>query len=331
MSRPPTIHDVARRAGVSKSLVSLVIRDAPNVSDARRRAVKKAAKELGYRPNAAAKSLVRGRSFVIGVLVADLHDPFFADVIDGVDQRATEADYRSLLNTGARSARRELAAVDTFLQLRVDGLILVGSLLEAKHIATIAESVPVVLASRATRLASVDCIVTDDKAGAIMATDHLISLGHRAIAHISGGPGAGARQRRVGYEAAMRAAGLQSQIRVAAGDFTEEAGARAASRLLRTKATAVFAANDFSAIGAMSRFEERGRKVPDDISLIGYDNSSLSHLGHIDLTTIDQPRAAMGSLAVELLLERMIDRRDEPRRITLAPSLVVRSTTAELS
>ncbi len=331
MSRPPTIHDVARRAGVSKSLVSLVIRDAPNVSDARRRAVKKAAKELGYRPNAAAKSLVRGRSFVIGVLVADLHDPFFADVIDGVDQRATEADYRSLLNTGARSARRELAAVDTFLQLRVDGLILVGSLLEAKHIATIAESVPVVLASRATRLASVDCIVTDDKAGAIMATDHLISLGHRAIAHISGGPGAGARQRRVGYEAAMRAAGLQSRIRVAAGDFTEEAGARAASRLLRTKATAVFAANDFSAIGAMSRFEERGRKVPDDISLIGYDNSSLSHLGHIDLTTIDQPRAAMGSLAVELLLERMIDGRDEPRRITLAPSLVVRSTTAELS
>lgn len=327
----PTIHDVAERAGVSKSLVSLVMRDAPNVSDEKRAAVKKAAKEIGYRPNAAAKNLVRGRSYVIGVLVSDLHNPFFADVVDGIDEAARVADYRTLIVSGFRSPKRETMAIDTLLELRVDGIILAGATMKAGDIESAARVTPIVLATRPTKSPNVDSINVNDREGAQMAVKYLAELGHTRIAHIHGGAGAGARQRRAGYEAAMRSLGLGEAISTARGDYTEEGGEDAMRTLLdaRHRPTAVFAGNDFSALGALATAQERHIRVPEDLSLVGYDNTSLSQLSHIGLTTIDQPRQLLAAEAVRLLLERL-DGRTHAQHLVVSPSLVERTTTLVL-
>ena len=325
----PTIHDVAKLAGVSKSLVSLVMRGAPQVSDARRAAVKKAAAELGYRPNAAAKHLVQGRTFVIGVVVADLHNPFYADMVDSIEQAATDADYRILIGSGFQSPDREAVAVDTFLQLRVDGLILTGSNIPASDIEKAAETVPVVLASRSSTSDAIDSVVVDDRAGAMLAVEHLIQLGHRRIAHIHGGEGSGAMARRAGYERAMTAAGLGKHVISEPGRHIEQGGMDATRLLLagRHRPTAIFASNDLAAFGALSVAKDHGLRVPEDLSVIGFDNTSMARIAAIDLTTIDQRGADQAAHAVSLLLERL-EGRTEPKRIVVEPNLVRRSTTA---
>lgn len=327
--RHPTIVDVAERAGVSKSLVSLVMRDAPNVSDERREAVLRAAEEIGYRPNAVARSLVRRRSFVIGVMVSDLHNPFFTEVVDGIQTAAREAGYHALFNTGGRSAAGEADALDTLLQLRTDGIVMAGPVLAPRRIAAVAATAPVVVVARHSRSPSHDSITNDDRMGARIAVDHLVSLGHRRIVHVDGGSGAGSAQRRAGFLAAMDRHGLKAFARVVRGAFTEEGGRDGVRELLRSRdgATGIFVGNDLAAVGALDALDEHGLHVPQDISLVGYDNIALAGLGHIDLTSIDQPRREMGVTAVRLLLERRDDDRRTARHLVAAPSLVVRGST----
>jgi DNA-binding LacI/PurR family transcriptional regulator len=326
----PTITDVARRAGVSKSLVSLVMRGADHVSTLRRQAVNKAAAELGYRPNAMARSLVQRRTHIVGVMVSDLHNPFFADVVAGIQDQAVRTGYKVLVNTGSRLAAREADALETLLQLRADGLILAGPVLEDDVILGASGEVPIVLVGREARDASVDSVTNDDHAGAEVAVEHCVSLGHRRIAHIDGGHGAGAPDRRQGYEDAMRRLGLEQAISVVSASYTEEGGHSGCLALLKQdpRPTAIFAANDLAAIGALNAIEESGLKVPDDVSLVGYDNTSLAALRHISLTTIHQPRLEMGQLALSTLLQRVDDGRALPRRVVLSPSLVIRASTA---
>jgi DNA-binding LacI/PurR family transcriptional regulator len=326
----PTILDVAERAGVSKSLVSLVLRDSPRVSDEKREAVLRAADELRYRPNAVARSLVRKRSYVIGVMLSDLHNPYFVEVVDGIEQEAIAAQYHALFNTGGRSARGESGAIETLLQLRTDGLILAGAVLPARDIRAAAATAPVVLVARPSRWADVDSVTNDDRAGAQLAVDHLVQLGHRDIVHIDGGTGAGASLRRAGYLDAMRRHGLAARARVVPGAYTEEGGASGVGEILASGAqpTAVVASNDLAAVGALQALEERGLRVPRDVSLVGYDNTFLAALGHINLTTIDQPRHQMGITAVRLLLERLDHGRRRAKRLVVPPSLVVRGTSA---
>jgi DNA-binding LacI/PurR family transcriptional regulator len=325
----PTILDVAARAGVSKSLVSLVMHDSPSVSEAKRRAVLAAAADLDYRPNAVARSLVQRRTHVLGVMLSDLHNTFFADVLDGVAGRAGERGYKAMLNTGNRAASGEAAAIETLLELRSDGLILAAPRLDAARITEAARSVPVVLIARTITGNKVDCVTNDDPVGASLAVDHLVALGHTRIAHIDGGEGAGAEARKRGFVRTMRRHGLASYARTARGDYTEEGGAKGVAALLARgpRPTAIFAANDLSAIGALDALTRSGLRVPEDISLVGYDNTALAAIRHIDLTTIDQPREAMGRTAVDLLLERLERRRTAPRRVVMAPALVVRGTT----
>lgn len=328
-SGKPTITDVARRAGVSKSLVSLVMREAPHVSAARRQAVLKAVSELGYRPNAMAQGLVQRRTRLIGVMVSHLHNPFWADVVAGVDEQAARAGYRVLFNTGNRVAAQEDRAIRALLELRVDGMVLAGPLTESRLMVEAAAELPVVLVGRVARSGVLDSVSNDDYAGGVLVVEHCAALGHRRIAHVDGGHGAGALERRRGYLEAMRRLRLGAHAVCVPGTYTEEGGHAGALRLLELepRPTAIFAANDLAALGALDALEERGLRVPDDVSLVGYDNTSLAALRHVSLTTVHQPRLEMGQIAVSTLLERLEGRR-KPRRAVLSPRLVVRRTTA---
>ena len=328
MSRP-TIIDVAERAGVSKSLVSLVMRGAPNVSEERRHRVLSAAAELGYRPNAVARSLVQRRTNLLGVLLSDLHNPFFAEVIDGIQAEAAAYGYRAILGTGDRVELSEARALETMLELRAEGLILASPVLPMRTIVAASRELPTVLVARRSRERTVDSVANDDVAGAALAVAHLASLGHERIAHIDGGEGAGSPERRRGYERAMRKHGLEAHVRVVGGNYTEDGGRRGVTELLgKNPPTAIFAANDLSAIGTLSALAERGIAVPDDISVVGYDNTALAGVRHINLTTVDQPRPEMGRAAVTLLLERLEGGRETGRNVLMPPSLVVRGSTA---
>lgn len=326
----PTILDVAKEAGVSKSLVSLVMRDSEKVSPSSRSSVLAAAKELGYRPNAAARTMVRQRSYVIGVLVSDLHNPFFADLIDGIDTAATDAGYRSILTTGNRVAEREELAVSTLLEMRVDGLILVSPVFSRGFAVESSQSVPTVVVGETTRAATVDSVTNDDRRGAGMVVDHLVELGHRSIAHIDGGVGAGSRPRRTGYQRSMRRHGLANQARSVQGGFTEEGGRTGIRTLLHegSRPTAVFVANDLAAIGVLEVLDKEGLSVPGDISVVGYDNTAMAASHRLGLTTVNQPRLEMGHKAASLILTRIDENRSTPSHVVLPPKLVIRESTS---
>jgi len=327
-----TIEDVAREAGVSRSLVSLVMRGSSKVSEERRRRVLEAAALLSYRPNAMARGLASRRTRTVGVLLNELHNPFYAEIMDGIEEVAAEHEYRVLIGTGGRRSSGEKATLEAFLELRADGVLLVGPRLPTREIVAVAEATAVVVVARGIRSPFVDSITNDERAGARLVVGHLVELGHQTIAHVDGGAGAGARARRAGYEQAMRDYRLARNIRVIPGDYTDDAGVRAAARLLESGRlpTAVFAANDFVAAGLIDRLEEAGLRIPADLSVVGCDNTYLAALHHMSLTTIDQPRPDMGRQAMELLVERMERRRTSPVHTLVTPSLVVRKSTAPL-
>jgi DNA-binding LacI/PurR family transcriptional regulator len=224
----------------------------------------------------------------------------------------------------------EQQAMEGFLAQRVDGIILVSPRLPMAGIEEAAADVPLVAVCRVMRSSVVDTVYNDEEEGARLAVDHLVELGHERIVHIDGGRGAGSGWRRSAYRRAMRRHGLADHVRVVSGDFTELSGVRGVAGLVGSHdvPTAIFAANDLSAVGALSRLEEEGFAVPDDVSLVGYDNTVLSAMRHVALTTIDQPRAEMGRLAVETLLERVGCIRTDPVGHAVRPTLVVRRTTA---
>jgi DNA-binding LacI/PurR family transcriptional regulator len=326
----PTILDVAARARVSKSLVSLVMRGAAHVSEEKRQRVLGVAAEIGYRPNGVARSLVRRRTNLFGVLLSDLHNPYFAEVIDGIQAAAALHGYHAIISTGDRVVRSEAAALETLLELRTDGLILASPVLEMHAIIAASRELPTVLVARHTREPSVDSVANDDPTGASLAVAHLAELGHERIAHIDGGNGAGAMERRRGYVRAMKKHGLEAHVQVVTGSYTEDGGRQGIDAIYRDgpAPTAIFAANDLAAIGALDALAERQVRVPEDVSLVGYDNTALAAIRHINLTTVDQPRPDIGRMAVKLLLERLSESRTDARHVLMSPSLVIRGTTA---
>ncbi|MFG1795612.1 LacI family DNA-binding transcriptional regulator [Nocardia sp. NPDC049149] len=326
----PTMEDVAERAGVSRALVSLVMRNSPKVSDHRRRAVLEAAKDLGYQPDIMARSLASRTSNIVGVMVSDLRNAFFADVVEGMDTAAQESGLELILNTGRRSAARERTALESLLSFRPGGVILLSPILPAAAIRDAAQQAPVVLVSRSSTIAEVDTVNDDGEVGAGLAVDHLVSLGHRRIVHLDGGAAFTSAPRRKGYRAAMERHSLEPMI--IPSEHTDSAGMAAVQKLLNLFTrdnfpTALVCGNDFNAVGAMSALEEAGLRVPEDVSIVGYDNTSLAALRHVSLTTIDQPRIQMGRLAIDALVERLREDRTDPIRRRLEPSLVVRATT----
>jgi len=325
----PTIHDVARRAKVSKSLVSMVTRGENGVSAGKRAAILEAIEELNYRPNIIARSLVQRRTRILGVMIPDLRNPFFSDVVSGIQVRARELGFRVLFNTGERQPALEESAIEGLLELRVDGLILAAPRAEDRVIAHAGRWAPIVVLNRNSPDDSCDSVSNDNIAGAGLAVEHCADLGHRRIALIEGGAGIAARTRCEGYLRAMRRLGLADHILTAQGAHNEEGGRRGVQELLQAEPfpTAIFASNDLCAIGAMDALEEAGLRIPEDVSLVGFDNTTLAALRHISLTSINQPGCDMGRSAVERLWERIDGERTTPQHDVVVPSLVVRSTT----
>ncbi|WP_217238603.1 LacI family DNA-binding transcriptional regulator [Streptomyces sp. AC555_RSS877] len=328
--RQPTIRDVAEKAGVSKSLVSLVMRGSDQVRPEKREAVLRAVRELGYRPNAAARSLSEQRTRTIGVLLNDLRNPWFVDLLDGLNPLLHEHGLHMLLGDARLNRRTGQDLARPFLDLQADGLVVVGTLPDPAALGTVAERIPVVVAgAREPVPPGVDVVAGDDEHGARLVTEHLIGLGHRRIAHIAGYGAVGDLRRR-SFEAAMHAHGLADQALVETGDLTEEGGFRAAVRLLGRpgRPTAVVAVNDITAVGVLSAAAELGLRVPHDLSVTGYDDTSISRLRHLWLTTVDNAGHEVGRRAARCLLDRFDGAQGAGRLHLATPTLEIRGTTA---
>ncbi len=330
----PTIRDVAARAGVSKSLVSLALANAPRVAPQTRAAILVAAEELGYRRNAAAQALGAHRTRTIGVFVLDLHNPITADVLDAVQAEARRRDYRTIVVVGGEDAAAERAELEKLLEFRVEGIIAVGHRLpDGADQAFTADCPAVVIGSEHPGVAHLASMSNDDVGGAGLAVDHLVGLGHERIAFVAGGSNAVARDRRRGYREAMHRHGLGECAVVVAGSFTEEGGYRGASEALdlAVRPTALFVVNDLAAMGAMAAVVDRGLSVPQDVSVVGYDGTRLAGIRPISLTTVAQPLQELGTRAAAHLCGQLDGEASGAPRTRLAPLLVVRRTTAAAS
>jgi DNA-binding LacI/PurR family transcriptional regulator len=323
----PTQEDVARKARVSRALVSLVMRGSPNVSEQRRRRVLRAAEELGYRPNAFARSLASKRLHTLGVLINDVTNPYFGGVYSSFAAAAEQAGFDLLVAPGTRSAEKESALVHTLLEHRVAGLALMSPMMPTKELRSLTTSWPTVLIGRDASIAGVDVVTTDEHQAARLVLGHLTGLGHRDIVHITGGANRSAKDRARAYREVMRELGLRP--REVAGAFSHEAGQEGAREILTMSPspTAVVAANDLVAVGAMGVFESHGVHVPDDISVVGYDDSQIARLDLVQLTSVCQGVDHFGSAAIQLLVNR-IDDPDTPRVVErIETTLVERRTT----
>lgn len=328
--REPTIRDVAARAGVSKSLVSLVLRNASQVSDGRRQQVLSAIDELGYRPNRSARSLSTTRSGTVGILLNDLRNPWFVDLLAGLTATLHAAGLGSIIADSHTDLRVGRGSVETLVAHGVDGLVVVGTTNETSAIRTAAATLPTVIAgTREPELEHGDLVVDDDHTGAVLATEHLLALGHRRIAHLIG-PGEVGALRQAGYRDAMAAAGLGTALLEAHGGMTEESGHPAARRLLTRpdRPTAVFAFNDMTAVATLSAAHELRLRVPEDLSVVGYDNTYLARIRHLSLTSVDNGSFAVGVQAGKFLLERLENPHLRSRTHLVSTELRTRTSTA---
>ena len=325
MDQRPRLEDVAARVGVSTASASLVLRGVPGPSAETRERVLAAAAELGYRADRTASLLARRRSRLLGVLL-DVLNPFHAELVEEIHVEADKAGYEVVLSTLTRD-RDEDHAIETLLDFRCEALILLGPDASDERLDRLAAQAPCVVVGRTARDAAVDVVRSADDVGVDAALDHLIGLGHRRIAFVDGG-GPVALARRRGYRRAMRRAGLEPQV--LRGDHTEAGGVRAGRRMASAgdRPTAVVASNDRLAVGLMDAFLRSGIEVPGAVSVVGYDDSMLARLAHIDLTTVNQDAPAQARHAVLAAVTRLDDGRRTRQEMVLVPRLVVRGTTA---
>jgi DNA-binding LacI/PurR family transcriptional regulator len=324
--RRPTLEDVALRAGVSRALVSIVMRGAAGASAETRRRVMDAAGEIGYRPDARARLLASGRSRLLGV-VFGMSGRFHTELLDGLYAAAEKEGYQVILSA-LTPGRDEGRAVETLLDFRCEGVVLLAP---DRAVPVLAGRLPVVAVGWRVETQAVDVVRTSDEVGMRQAVDHLVGLGHRRILHIDGGAGPVPTSRRRAYRTAMRRSGLGEEIRIARGGISQEDGSGAIRELLREDddlPTAVIAYNDDVAAGTAEALAAGGISVPGQVSVIGWDDSSLARLPHLRLTTLRQDATELTRLAVERCVARIDHRPVAGREQVLLPELVVRHSTA---
>ena len=329
-NRPPVMADVAKLAGVSVQTVSRVLNDGNYVAPTTRERVLKAIALLGYKPNVAARTLVTGRSRMIGVASYDttLYGP--ASTLAAIERAAHSADYFTSIVTLQSLDRESLAsAIDRLQHQRVDGILVVAPLTAAVNtLPYLATRVPLVAVETGPD-EGVPVVAIDQRAGATLATHHLLNLGHQTIHHLAGPDGfLEAHQRLSGWRETLEAVGARIPPRVT-GDWSARSGYEAGTRLLEQHTpTAVFSANDQMALGLLRALKEAGLRVPHDVSLVGFDDIPESAYFNPPLTTIRQDFGEVGRRGVQLLLNQFNPDEPEATHETIEPELVLRDSTA---
>jgi LacI family transcriptional regulator len=325
-----TIRTVARDAGVSVAAVSKVLRNAYGVSDALRLRVQASIDRLGYRPSTAARAM-RGRTYTVGVLIIDLRNPFVPDIVDGANATLAEKGYKALIGVGESGGALEAALVESMIDHNMDGLIFIAPRLPREVIERFAARKPIVIIGQHfPALATFDTVNGDDVRGGELAVETLVARGYRDVGMLSlveRSESDVSTQRKIGYRRAMAAAGLADRIQITEVGRSESDQLPALARWLDDpgRPEAVFCWSDLTAVPLLAMAAERGLRVPDELAVVGYDNSSVAALPQIALSSIDQAGLDLGSTAAEVLLERVGGRR-EPRHILREPHVVRRAS-----
>ena len=326
-----TIREVAERAQVSQATVSHVINNTRFVSSEVRERVMAAIAELEYQQNSLAKSLRSGKTLTIGLLLPDSANPYFAEIGKAVEDAARHLGYSVILCNTEGDTERESFYLDVLYQKRVDGIILVSVGIPTHAVESLQKhKLPLVAVDRDFPDYGIDSVLTDNLAGAILATRHLINLGHRRIACITGPSFINPSSARItGYLQALQEAGISADERyVVTGDFHPESGWKAAMSLLslNDRPTAILTCNDLMAFGVLRAAAEMGLRVPEDLALVGYDDIELAAYYTPALTTVAQPKNEMSQMAVEILVKRINGENGGPVKQTLQPVLVIRKS-----
>jgi LacI family transcriptional regulator len=329
-----TIRTVAEDAGVSVAAVSKVLRDAYGVSDALRDKVQASMQRLGYRPHAAARGM-RGQTYTLGFLIPDLHNPFFADIMAGVNTALERTQYQTLLGVSDSARTMERALVDNMIDRRMDGLIIIGPRMPREEVARITEQVPVVLIGyHSDEQRHFDTVNNDDQLGATLVVQHLVASGYKHIAYISQALDDPEQMmvtthREIGFRRAMQQEGLSRYLQVVPAPQTSRELQTIARHLLqsRNRPEAIFCWTDFVALEVLSVAHDLGLSVPGDLAVVGYDNTGYCDLAQNSLTSIDQSGQVLGLQAARLLIER-IKGREQSEHFVVTPRLVARNSSA---
>ena len=322
---PVTLEDIARALNVSKMTVSRAINNHPEISSETRARILATAQKMKYRPNQFARALMTKQSYLIGIVVPDLMHSYFAEICRGVEAHARPVGYQNLICSTDEEPRKEMDEIEALLS-RTDGLI-VASALSASDVKfykrLISDGAKIVLIDRVLDGLRCSAVTTDDLQVGTLATQHLIKLGHRKIGHLRGPDVSTALKRLQGYREAMSRAKLKALVRDCG--FTETDGYAAMQKWIAAGdlPSAIFAANDPAAIGAMAAANEAGLKVPDDVAFVGAGSIHYGDMLGVPLTTVSWSKAEMGQAAATLLLE-LIDGKKKNRTIRIAPELIVR-------
>lgn len=327
-----TIKTVAADAGVSVAAVSKVLRDAYGVSDALRARVQASIEKLNYRPHAAARGM-RGRTYTLGILLPDMRNPFFADILDGLNDALERTQYQPLMGVSESTETTELSLIESMIDRQMDGLIMIGPRLMPDAVEAIAERIPTTLVGYYAPLSQgFDTVNNNDIFGAELVVRHLIENGYQRIAMVSlDQPTDGSviiHRREVGYTQAMSAGGLGHNISIVRCPRSAREVLMAVHHMLegRNRPEALFCWTDSIALQAISAASELGLSIPDDIAIVGYDNTIYCDMAQNSLTSIDQSGQVLGLQAARLLIER-IDGRKQGEHFVVTPRLVARGSS----
>lgn len=329
----PTIYDIAKLAGVSTATVSKVFNQTGRIGEKTRQRVLDISKELNYQPSVVASALTGKRTYTLGLLVPDLANPFFAEIARHAEDRANKLGYNVVICNTDNNETKEMKYVQLLRQKSVDGIIIATGVTNDDIMNELEKHrVPISLIARDRSRFSTSSVLVDDYAGGYRATQHLIGLGHQRIAIIAENLKIASNEERIrGYRKALEDAGIDNEDDlVHESDFTVEGGRQAANRMLKHHhpPSAIFACNDLLAIGVLQAAKEKNVAVPEQLSVVGFDNTILAQITTPALTTMAQPIQAMGYRVVDLIAAEINESNAAKQRIVLMPELIIRQSTA---